>query len=238
VTHTLPKILLTRPEAQSRALASRLRGRVGDQVPILISPILEIVPVPFEVPLEPRLLVLTSAHAADAAARVATLAGLPAYCVGDRTAEAARAAGFEAVSAGGSAGDLLALMVEKGVRGPVLHVRGRHAASDLEKELISAGIDTHSVIAYDQTQCPLSSEAIAALAGNVPLVLPVYSPRSSYLLAAECVRVSPLLEIVAISRNAADPWSGTDATVSIVAAPDGRSMEDAIVERVRARTAC
>jgi uroporphyrinogen-III synthase len=238
VTQTLPKILLTRPEPQSRPLADRLRGRVGDKVAILVSPILDIVQLPFEVPIEPRLLVLTSAHAAEAAARIATLGGLPAYCVGDRTAEVARAAGFEAVSAGGSAGDLLALILEKDLRGPVLYIRGRHAASDLEKELVSAGIDTHSVIAYEQTPRPLSREAHAALAGDDPLVLPVYSPRSSRLLAAECAGSRCPLDIVAISRNAAGPWIGTDATVVIAAAPDGRSMEDAIVDRVRDRTAC
>lgn len=238
MTQTLPKILLTRPEAQSRALAARLGARLGADVPILVSPVLRIVPLSFELPVNPRFVVLTSVHAADAAARVAGLSGLPAYCVGDRTAEAAQAAGFAAVSAGGAADDLLALMLRMEARGPALYVRGRHAASDLAESLVSAGIETHPVIAYDQLRRPLSAEAREALGGDAPVVLPVYSPRSSRLLAEECGRIPPTLDIVAISRNAAEPWLGTEASLTIAAAPDGASMEDAIVDRVRARAAC
>lgn len=237
MTEPLPTILLTRPGTQSRALAERLRQRLG-HVPILISPILDIVPVAFDLPVTPRFLVLTSAHAAEAASRVGRLAGLPAYCVGDRTAEAALAAGFEAISAGGDAADLAALVAARRPAGPGLHLRGRHVASDVPELLSSAGIDTFSAVAYDQVAQPLSAEARAALDHGAPLIVPVYSPRSSQLLADACARARAPLDVVAISDAAAAPWRDGRAAVFVAAAPDGRSMEDAIAGRARARSAC
>jgi uroporphyrinogen-III synthase len=234
VTET-PTILLTRPEAQSRDLAARLGAQVG--VPILVSPILEIAPVPFALPVTPRFLVLTSAHAAEAARR-AGLAGLPAFCVGDRTGEAAAAAGLRPRSASGDASALLALLKAEAPPGPGLYLRGRHAASDLEADLSAAGIDTHSVVAYDQLPRPLSPEARAALHGAAPVILPLFSPRSARLVAAEAEGATAPLDLIPISANAAAAWKGRPASVTLAAAPDGASMEHAIVARVRARLAC
>jgi uroporphyrinogen-III synthase len=235
VTETRPTILLTRPEAQSRELATRLKAQID--VPILVSPILEIVPVSFTLPVTPRFLILTSAHAAEGA-RSAGLSGLPAFCVGDRTAEAAAAAGLLPRSAGGDADALLALLKDAQPDGPGLYLRGRHAASDLEKDLAQAGIDTHSVVAYDQLPRPLSPEARAALHGTVPVILPVFSPRSARLLAAEAEGATAPLDLIPISANAAAAWNGRPASITIAAAPDGPSMEHAIVARARARLAC
>jgi uroporphyrinogen-III synthase len=237
VTETRPTILLTRPEPQSRALAGRLRQALGDGIPILVSPVLEIVPVSFDLPFAPDYVILTSVHAADAA-RAAGLSGIPAYCVGDRTAEAAAAAGLLARSAGGDGADLIALLLEARPDGRGLYLRGQHVASDLGSALHAAGLDPHAAIAYDQAPRPLSSEAKAILADKKPVILPVFSPRSSRLLAAEIGRAAAPLDLIAISAKAAAPWQGTTASLIIAAAPDGPSMEHAIVGRARARSAC
>ncbi len=235
MTETRPIILLTRPEVQSQELAARLRAHV--EVPILVSPILEIVPVPFTLPVAPRYLVLTSAHAADAA-RLAGLTGLPAFCVGDRTAEAAAQAGLLPRSAAGDADALLALLRDVAPQGPGLYLRGRHAASDIGTELSEAGSDTHSVIAYDQLPRPLSPEARAVLHGTAPVILPVFSPRSARLLAAEAESATAPLDLIPISANVAAAWKGRPASLTIAAAPDGAAMEHAIVARARARLSC
>jgi uroporphyrinogen-III synthase len=237
VTETLPTILLTRPAAQSEEAARRLRARLGREIPILVSPILDIVPVPFALTFVPRFVILTSAHAAVFAGR-AGLAGLPAWCVGDRTAEAAAEAGLLPRSAAGDAGALLALLMSARPEGPGVYLRGNHAASDIAKDLISAGIDTHSVIAYDQLPRPLSPEARAALDGTSPVLLPVYSPRSARLLAAEIRSAKAPLHLITISANAAAAWKESAASVSIAATPDGPAMEDAVVAEARARSAC
>jgi uroporphyrinogen-III synthase len=237
VTATPPTLLLTRPEAQSRDLAGRLRARIQVDVPIVVSPILEIVPVQFDLPVDPAFLVLTSVHGAEAVAgRKAALAGLPAWCVGDRTAEAARAAGLSAISAGGTVEDLLALLLRERPKGPGVYLRGGHVAANLADALRTAGIDTHDVVVYDQAARSLSSEALASLARPRPVILPVYSPRSARLLAAATDGAAAVLEIVALSPQVAEAWPGPVTTVS--AAPDGPTMEDAIVARLRACAAC
>jgi uroporphyrinogen-III synthase len=237
VTATLPTILLTRPEAQSRDFAAALRARVGPDVPIVISPILEIVPVPFALPVSPRFLVLTSVHAAEAA-RSAGLTNLPAFCVGDRTAEAARSAGLLPRSAAGDASALLDLLKAERPAGAGLYLRGRHAASDIAADLASAGIDTHSIVAYDQAARPLSATARAALHAAAPVILPVFSPRSSRLLAAETAGATAPLDLIAISVAAAAPWEGRPVFRAIATAPDAAAMEDAVAERLSARSAC
>lgn len=231
-----PTVLLTRPEAQSRAVAERLRARIPDVTPIVVSPILDIVPVPFDLPVQPAFVILTSVHGAEAAGGVAALSGLSAWCVGDRTAEAARAAGLSAVSAGGSANDLLARLARDRPRGPGLHLRGRHAAVDVADALTSAGTDTHSVVAYDQVARPLSPEALACLDRPGHVVLPVYSPRSARLLAAATDGASAARDVVAISRQAAAAWPGP--TAAIAAAPEASAMEDAIVACILSRATC
>ena len=235
MTATPPTLLLTRPEGQSRELAERLRGRIDPGVPVVISPILEIVPVPFDLPADPAFLILTSVHGAEAA-DIASLSGLTAWCVGDRTAEAARASGLRAVSAGGTAQDLLALLRRERPVGTGVYLRGRHAATDLANALNSAGTDTHEVIVYDQVARPLSPEARARLGAPGTVVLPVYSPRSARLLAAATEGAVARCEAVAISRQTADVWPRGAAAVA--AAPDGAAMEDAIIARLRACTAC
>jgi uroporphyrinogen-III synthase len=237
VTATLPTILLTRPEAQSRDFAARLRARIAPDVAVIISPVLDIVPLPFDLPVEPRFLVLTSVHAAEAARR-AGLADLPAFCVGDRTAEAARAAGLLPLSAAGDAGALVSLLKAARPQGPGLYLRGRHAASDIASELASAGLDTHAVVAYDQIARPLSAPARAALDAAAPVILPVFSPRSSRLLARDIAVARAPLDLIAISAAAAAPWKDRPVSVAIAAAPDGAAMEDAVVERVQIRSAC
>ena len=237
MTATLPTILLTRPEAQSRDFETRLLARIAPDVPVIVSPVLDIVPVPFDLPVEPRFLVLTSVHAAEAARR-AGLANLPAFCVGDRTAEAARSAGLLPRSAAGDAGALVSLLKAARPDGPGLYLRGRHAASDIASELVSAGIDTHAVVAYDQIASPLSAPARAALDAAVPVILPVFSPRSSRLLARDTEGARAPLDLIAISAAAAAPWEDRLVHIAIAAAPDGAAMEEAVVERVLARSAC
>jgi uroporphyrinogen-III synthase len=237
VTATLPTILLTRPEAQSRDFETRLRARIAPDVPVIISPVLDIVPVPFDLPVAPRFLVLTSVHAAEAARR-AGLANLPAFCVGDRTAEAARSAGLIPQSAAGDASALLALLAAARPEGPGLYLRGRHTASDIASELVSAGLDTQAVVAYDQIARPLSAPARAALDAGAPIILPVFSPRSSRLLAHEAAQAQAPLDLIAISAAAAAPWKDRPVSIAIAAAPDSAAMEEAVAERVFARSAC
>jgi uroporphyrinogen-III synthase len=106
--------------------------------------------------------------------------------VGEITAETARRAGFAARSADGDVAALADLVAE-GHRpgGAVLHLRGRHAAGDLVAELAARGIPARAAEIYDQRPCPLAPEARDLLARGDRAVLPVFSPRTARLFAAE-----------------------------------------------------
>ena len=224
-------LLLTRP-VQS---ASRTKAEVERLCPgarVVVSPVIEIVPVdPGGLPV-PAGLILTSENGAEAAGRLGLPAGLRAWCVGDQTAEAARAEGFDAVSAGGNAEMLLTLILSDGGGGSLLHLRGEHARGDIAPRLRAAGRQAWDAVVYRQEARPLSEEARAILGGTEPVVLPLYSPRSASVLANQGPFAAPL-RVVAISAAvlaAAEPLAAAESCLS--GRPDGDAMLAAICSRM------
>jgi len=222
-------LLLTRPAAASaRTRAEVQRLRPGQRV--VVSPVIEIVPVdpgPLPVPGE---LILTSENGAEAARRLGLPQGLRAWCVGAQTAEAARMAGFDAVSAEGDAEALLRLVLAGEDRGPLLHLRGEHARGDIAPRLRAAGRYARDAVAYRQDEWTLNVEAQTVLAGREAVVLPLYSPRSAAILAGQGPFAAPL-RVIAISRptlKAAVTLGAAEAR--IIGNPDGREMLSAIAE--------
>jgi len=120
-----PILLLTRPLAQSLAYAEDLRAKYGRGLTVLISPLTQIVPLNAPLDLGGITgLIFTSQNGAQAfAARVAAR-DLPAFCVGERTAECARALGFTAMSADGSVQDLAGLIAAQETVGKLLYTSG------------------------------------------------------------------------------------------------------------------
>ena len=86
------------------------------------------------------------------------------------------------------------------------------------------------MVAYRQDERTLNAEAQAALAGREAVVLPLYSPRSAAILAAQGPFAAPL-RVIAISRptlKAAGTLGAAEAR--IIGNPDGREMLLAIAE--------
>ena len=151
------RLVVTRPQQDAERTAAAL-SRQGHQVEI--APLMRIAPVadaalgtgPWSG------LIFTSANAVRAVqglAGVAALAGLPAFAVGERTAAAARAAGFRNVVAGG--GDALELTQhirawakpERGARRPpLLYLSGEDLSHDLAGTLAADGAIVHTVTVY------------------------------------------------------------------------------------------
>src|SRR6187551_195173 len=106
-------VLVTRPEPDNRATASRLHALGHDA---LLAPMLRFEAVPFE-PVAPDAFsgaIVTSANALRAVAGHPSLKKLKLYAVGERTASVARANGFESVeAAGGNAEALHQLVVTR-----------------------------------------------------------------------------------------------------------------------------
>jgi len=231
----LPAILLTRPPEQSARFAQALLA-AWPGLRVVISPIL----APYFIsPALPNVafgtLILTSETGVEAARRIAAEGRvLPrsAFCVGDRTARAAQAAGFAATSASGDAEALLALILARKPDTPLLHIHGRETRGELFERLNSAGIETISAIGYEQNLQPLTPEAEELLRSGRPVLAPVFSPRSAQALADECARVgatSPLT-IAAISAAAAAPFAQSD--VLLATHPDAAMLMQVIVSRL------
>lgn len=211
-----PTLVLTRPEAQSREIAVAL----GDDVPVIVSPVLQIVPAgPVPDLRNYAGLIFTSANAL---AFVPGLDGTPVYCVGERTADAARAAGADVRLIARNADDLVARFSGAG---PLLHLRGEHARGEIAERLNLAGIETHETVVYRQESLPLTHDARAALEGSRPVVLPLYSPRSATLVGDQLGAVGPAVLVIAMSAAVAAAWSeATGGVAEVVSAPTGEAL--------------
>lgn len=203
-----PTILLTRPLAQSQRFSAELRAELGP-LEVVISPLMRTEFL--DPPISPRgfsAVIFASETAVAAALSLNHAPGLPhrAFCVGDRTAAAARAAGFQATVADGDAKSLITMILASGNPPPLLLLRGEDSTGQIAGSLNSAGLETVSAIVYRQSACHLTELAAQRLLSPEPIVLPLFSPRSARLLIDECARIgarSPM-QIAALSDTVAD----------------------------------
>ncbi|MBL8562803.1 MAG: uroporphyrinogen-III synthase [Gemmobacter sp.] len=219
VIQSIPTLIVTRPEPGGAAFAARL-GQ-----PAILSPLMA--PEFLAPPLPPaRALILTSATAVEGLRRLGEPLPPLAFCVGDATAQAAQALGLQTESAAGDAEALLGLLLARRPEGPLLHVCGTKTRGNLAARLGAAGLPCTKCVIYDQRPRPLVPEAVAALHGPGPVILPVFSPRSAALLAAELARVGATapLWVAAISEAAAAPLRGRAARLVIAPQPEARAM--------------
>jgi uroporphyrinogen-III synthase len=191
------RLLLTRPEpdAQRTAAALRAKGHAVHSAPLLRIEALtdaKIEDGPWAA------LLITSANAAHAVAahaRVAQLRPLPVFTVGQRTAQAANAAGFSDVtSAEGNVGDL-ARFVAGRMRppGPLLYLAGEDRAGDLAGDLRSHGFSVAMTVVY---------RAVAA---------------SSLPAAAADVLTQGIDGVLHFSRRSAEAYVATARTAGLLA---------------------
>ncbi|WP_407933499.1 uroporphyrinogen-III synthase [Fontisubflavum oceani] len=123
-----PLLLLTRPTRVAERFAARFDG----QIEVVIAPLQEIVPLEVTLNLASvGALAFTSGHAVERFATLSARRDIPAFCVGDRTAEVAQEIGLAATSAAGTVDDLAALILAAAPRGEILHLHGQHLRGDL-----------------------------------------------------------------------------------------------------------
>lgn len=221
-------VLLTRPSGSADRFANDLMVRLKDQIRVVQSPLMQPEALSPDWPDLPYgAVILTSETGALSAARLLDEGrSLPtlAYCVGDRTAEVARAAGFVAHSAQGDAEALLDMILSLPEPGPYLHLRGRDARGDLAPRLAAKGRPAHAAIVYDQRPIALTDDARALLAGHDPVIVPLFSPRTAQLFCDQAPKGAPLW-IAAISQGAAKAVSGlSPARLKVAERPDAASM--------------
>ena len=221
------RILLTRPLRESRALARRLRA-AGHSV--RLAPMLEIRPLGDAriATKDVAALVFTSANGVRFGAPRLESRDLPAWCVGPRTAAAARRAGFTPViDAAGDAAALADRIIadREPAAGTLLHLAGRDHRAELAARLRAAGFHLRTEIVYEaRPAAALPRHVSAALkSGDIDLVL-LYSPRSAarfsrLLRAAVGADAIARLRIAALSAAVAEAAGGGYGRMIVAPAP-------------------
>jgi uroporphyrinogen-III synthase len=240
-------ILVTRPHPDNEATAAALRGR-GYQS--LLAPMLRFEPAASADDLDTAVdaSIVTSANAL----RALTLDGHPVlarplFAVGERTAEAARAAGFKTViSAGGDASDLRDLLrarvkaKDRKRTARLLYLAGADLSGDLAGDLGAAGFVVVTRTVYRMVALStLPRETLDAFAANAIEAVLHYSARSARAFV-EAVR-SAGVEISALSvpqcclsGNLATILREAGATrVQVAATPDEKALFEALERALR-----
>jgi uroporphyrinogen-III synthase len=217
------RFIVTRPEADARAVAQRLES-AGHEV--VKAPLMAIARRPGVIPQRRyRAVLITSANGARALADHPDrqrLAGAEAHAVGPASAAAMRAAGWGAGAVHQAPGDVAGLIAAvqahlQPAEGPLLHVSGETVTGDLEGALARSGFAVDRVVLYaaEPARALPPTAARALTTGWADAVL-LYSPRT----AAEILRHLCLSEAVAKRIRAAFP----EAPVAIAARPEEDAM--------------
>ncbi|KEO54337.1 uroporphyrinogen-III synthase [Thioclava pacifica] len=232
-----PILLVTRPGAGAERFAARFRERFGADWPIVLSPLMRIRQIEADIP-SADAVIFTSQHAVAALAAREQGAGRVAYCVGQRTAQAARAAGFVPVTGPGDAQALGELIVAEKPQGALLFARGEEVAFDLGNWLSSAGIETKKAILYRQEPLPPSNAAMTALTGDAPCLIPLFSPNAARRLCEILPPKTGPLWVAMMSEAVANACKNPSFTAMQVAPrPDLEGMLDALAALLRAQKA-
>jgi uroporphyrinogen-III synthase len=235
------RALVARSPDDAAPVMEALRTRRIEAVP---APILQIEPEPGAAARLAAALagvqavLFTSANGVRAFAEASGRRELPAYCVGDASAAAARLAGFRAVaSADGAIADLAALVAARLApgNGPLLHAAGAMTAGDLAAELDARGFAVRRIVLYRAIPATqFAPETAAAMGrGEIDLAL-FFSPRGAETFV-RLVRGGGMADLcrgmiaVCLSGNVAAPlrtldWRGT----AIAAAPNLAAMMAAL----------
>jgi uroporphyrinogen-III synthase len=220
------RVVVTRPQADGERTAAALEA-LGHEV--LVAPLMRIEPVAANLSGTWSAIVITSANALQATP--AADKTLPIFAVGDRSANAARQAGFaEVSSANGDIKDLARLVAASAVRatGPLLYLAGEDRAGDLVAQLAAHSIDAEMKVVYRTVAQPFPPVLVAALeSGDVDAVL--HFSRRSAELFVEGVRASgvtgPAEDVrhLCLSSQVAEPLAGA-TRIAVAARPEEAAL--------------
>lgn len=231
-----PIVLISRP----LALSNEFKHLLGENVRCILSPIFEIEMLDVDIDLKSYTdLVLTSQNAVRVANMLMNLEGLTGYAVGARTASLARTFGMHVTHSDRGSDDLVEHIKNAKPTGRLLHIRGSHSIGDISDRLNDLGIKTDQVIAYLQSSQELSVQAKTALTGENPVLVPLFSPRTSALLGLEFAksRVSARFELIGISKAAVDAWNGPEPdSVFVSSTPDMAAVVNETLQRIEQRS--
>jgi uroporphyrinogen-III synthase len=219
------RVLVTRPRDQAARTARKLAALGHEAV---IAPALEIFRTGVAVPDGPFDLILaTSAQAFAGGTPPQALKGVAVACVGERTAQAARDAGFKVEFVAPRAEALAEMLIARATPGAALYLAGRERGPVLENRLAGGGWRLAVVETYDAR--PVASwpeEVVAALRGGRIDALLHYSPRSAGAALAVIGDSAPRLLHFCLSPDVAEicRLSAPAAKIIVASQPDEEAL--------------
>jgi uroporphyrinogen-III synthase len=213
-------ILVTRPQPDNETTAAALRTKGFE---VLLAPMLRFEPVAFQDDADARYgaVIVSSANAIRAIEAHLTghLLALPLFAVGERTAEAARRAGFQTITVAGGNAEALRDLIVASVRAKtlkkastLLYFAGADLAGDLAGELGGRGFSVMTHTTYRMIPVlRLPQDACDAFAASRIEAVLHYSRRSARAFL-DAVRAAG----VEISALAIPQCCISDAVASIV----------------------
>jgi uroporphyrinogen-III synthase len=207
------RVLILRPQPGADESAARAR-RLGLEP--LVSPLFIVRPLGWSPP-DPDgfdAILLTSANAArHGGPGLARYLQLPCYAVGERTAEAAQAAGFADIRSGPADGAALVAQVVGDGIGAALHLCGRDHV-----DLADGAIAITAVPVY-------AADPVARLPDGIEQALVLlHSPRAAAVFAGLAGPRRAAIRIAAISTRAAAAAGPGWKAVAIAAAPRDHAL--------------
>jgi uroporphyrinogen-III synthase len=213
------RVLVLRPEPGASATVERARQRGLAAVAL---PLFEIRPVEWRAPEASGFdgLLLTSANAVrHGGEQLQELRRLPAYAVGEATAEAARDAGFDIKATGDRGVDRLLGSIDRGLK--LLHLAGadRKIAENARQEITS--VTVYRAEPKQPVDLRSARDCVAL----------IHSPRAGRRFADLLGDDKASVFIAAISREAAEAASTGWAAVDVAEAPNDEALL-ALTERL------
>jgi uroporphyrinogen-III synthase len=228
-----PLLVLTRPLRQSARFLAQLQVRLGADIAHMMSPVLQIdVLDPHPQFTTQDTLIFTSENAVLAIAQ--SLAGMRAFCVGQRTAKAAQDKGCDTICADGDARDLIALVLSSAPTGRLVHLRGTHTRGDIQETLAAKGLDVVERCIYTQRAVPLDVPSLSTVPIGSALIFPVFSPRTAEIIAQDVENLANRCNFICISDATSKPFLALECqSLSVSNAPNGAAMIDAVAHVVQ-----
>jgi uroporphyrinogen-III synthase len=224
------RILVTRSEPGASETAERLRARGYQHI---VEPLFAVEPIAASLPGFDAL-AFTSLNGVRVFANLSARRDAPVFCVGGRTAEAAREAGFaDVISADGDVAALAGLIQERlPTETRLLHTGNEERRGDLTGRLKAAGRDAVFVATYRAAPVSHPGPALAVhLQGKSAFdAVLIHSPRAAAILGgfAGAAPSRAGLDVAAISPAAAAPLKSFAKRIEIAVSPDEAALLDAL----------
>jgi uroporphyrinogen-III synthase len=220
-------LLMTRPQEASARFVSQLPKELQAALKLIPAPLMRVSPLGDQISYEGyQGVIFTSANGVAAAGHAP--GPLPAYCVGQRTTEAAKGAGWQAQFCGATAAALVARLSAAPPRSPLLHLHGRHTRGDVANQLTASGLPCKGQVIYAQKLLPLSPGVRQEISAQSDVIVPLFSPRTARHFASLGLdHVN--LTLIALSESVAAEVKGLNyKDLRVSKAPDAISMAEMV----------